>query len=154
MKKIAIIGAIIVGLFIIIGSLTNMANSQKAEGNPYGKADLHPETVKQLKDPNYENLILPDELDEKLNNNEAVTVYFYSPTCGHCKVTTPILKPVADELNVDLKMYNVLEFEQGWNDFEIKGTPTMIHFENGKEAYRISGENDAETFKEWFNQFL
>ncbi|WLR52788.1 thioredoxin domain-containing protein [Bacillus tianshenii] len=153
MKKLLIFGGVIVALFVLLGVLTNMSNSQKAENNPFGKDELHPETVKQLDDPNYGNYILPDELQTKLDNNEDVTVYFYSPTCGHCKKTTPVLKPVADELGVDMKMYNVLEFEQGWDDYAIEGTPTLIHFKDGKEAYRISGYHDAETFKKWFAQF-
>ncbi len=58
---------------------------QKAEGNPFGKEELHPATIDLLDDPNYQNIILPDELREALNNKETITVYFYSSTCEFCK---------------------------------------------------------------------
>jgi thiol-disulfide isomerase/thioredoxin len=139
LKKIILFLVIIVALFAGIAYVTNMQNKEKAEGNPYGKDELNPATVDQLDDPNYQNLILPEELEKKLNNKEDVTVYFYSPTCPHCQKATPVLMPLADEMGVDIVQYNLLEFEQGWDDYGIESTPTLVHFEKGKEADRIVG---------------
>ncbi len=36
--------------------------------------------------------------------------------------------------------------------YNIQGTPTIIHFKDGKEVSRISGEQSKEKFKEWFEQ--
>lgn len=118
--------------------------------NPYGKRDLNPATVKLLGDPHYRNLILPDELAARLANREEVYVYFFSPLCPHCLRTTPVVAPIAREMGVDMKMYNVLEFEQGWSDYAIEGTPTLVHFVDGREKSRIEGEVPAEAFRAWF----
>lgn len=108
-------------------------------------------TFEQLDDPNYQNLILPDELEKKLKNKETVTVYFYSPTCPHCQKTTPIVVPLAKKMGIDLKLFNLLEFEDGWDKYHVKGTPTLVHYENGKKVKRIDGYHEEAVFRDWFS---
>ncbi|ANB59337.1 thioredoxin family protein [Anoxybacteroides amylolyticum] len=150
MKKIFILGAIIAALFIAISWITSYQQKEKAQNNPYKKAELNPATVAQLDDPNYKNIILPDELAKKLKNHETVTVYFYSPTCPHCHKTTPIVIPMAKKMGIDLKLFNLLEFEEGWDTYHIDGTPTIVHFEKGKEVKRIDGYHEESVFRDWF----
>ncbi len=152
MKKIIIFLVVIVGIFAAIAIVTNMQNNQKAEGNMFKKDNLHPATVELLDDPNYQNVILPDELEKKLDKKEDVTVYFYSSDCPHCKRTTPILAPLAKDMGIDLVQYNLKEFEQGWDQYQIEGTPTIVHFEKGKESARIQGEQSKEAFKQFFEE--
>jgi thioredoxin 1 len=147
MKKIIIFGAIILVLFGALAFMTTYQNNQKAEGNVYGKSDLDPATIDQLDDPNYQNIILPDELETKLENKEDTIVYFFSPLCDHCKATTPVLMPVADEVGVEIKQYNILEYEEGWNQYAITGTPTLVHYKDGKEVARVEGSNTEENFR-------
>lgn len=150
MKKMIIFLIIIIALFAAIALITNTQNKQKAESNPYNKKNLEQSTIDQLNDPNYQNLILPDELAKDLKNKEDKTVYFYSPECIHCQKTTPIVAPLAEEMGIDLVQYNLLEFKQGWDDYSIESTPTIVHFKNGKEEARIVGYNKNEVFKKWF----
>ncbi|RSD29208.1 thioredoxin family protein [Mesobacillus subterraneus] len=152
MKKVIIFLVIIIGLFAALFFLNKAQNEEKVEGNPYGKDTLHPETAKQLDDPNYQNIILPDELDKKIESGEASTVYFYSPTCPHCVRTTPIVSPLSKEMGVDLVQYNLLEFEQGWDDYGIESTPTIVQYKDGKEVDRIVGYQEEPTFEAWFKQ--
>jgi thiol-disulfide isomerase/thioredoxin len=153
MKKVIIFLVVIIGLFIGVSYLTKVQNEEKTSGeNPYGKDTLHPETIAQLKDPNYQNLILPEKLEKKLDNGEDATIYFYSPTCPHCKVTTPIVGPLAKDMDIDLQQYNLLEYEKGWDDYKIESTPTIIQFKDGKETARIVGSQEKTVFKDWFNE--
>jgi thioredoxin-like negative regulator of GroEL len=146
MKKILIFGAIIVVLFGALAFVTTYQKNEKAEGNVYGKDDLHTATVDQLDDPNYQNIILPDELEAKLENKEDTIVYFFSPICEHCNVTTPVLMPAADKVGVEIDQYNILEYEEGWNQYGIKSTPTLVHYKDGKEVARSEGSNTEEYF--------
>ncbi len=66
MKKLLIFGSIIVALFAAISFITSYQQKQAAKNNPYHKEELDPATVAQLDDPNYQNIILPDELEQKL----------------------------------------------------------------------------------------
>lgn len=151
MKKLIIFLVVIIGLFATIAVVTKVQQGQKAEGNKYKKADLHPATIDQLDDPLYQNIILPDELKDRLAKGEDTTVYFFSPTCEFCKKTTPIVNPVADEMGINVLQYNLLEFKNGFNEFGIEYTPTLIHFKDGKEQARFVGAHTSEEFREWFN---
>ncbi len=154
MKKLAIYGAIVIVIFISLAVVTSMKQTKQAEGNPFGKSTLHPETIKLLDDPNYQNIILPEELERKLANKEDVTVYFYQSTCPYCKELTPRLVPLAEELGVDLVQYNLLEFQEGWEQYDIESTPTVVHFEDGKEKGRITGAVADEEFTAFFNEYV
>lgn len=132
MKKVLIFLGIIVVLFAAIAFLNN---AQENDAQDY-----------------YKNSVTPDELQDELKNDGTATVYFYSPECIHCQRTTPIVVPLAEDLNIDLQIYNVLQYEQGWDDYKIEGTPTIIHFENGKEVARIHGEKKKDEFQDWFEE--
>ncbi|SDN60441.1 thioredoxin family protein [Alkalicoccus daliensis] len=152
MKKILIIGGAIIVIFAALIFVTNYQNQQQAEGNPFGLDTLEQETIDQLDDPNYENIILPDELERRLAAGEDATVYFYSGQCQYCNETTPVIVPMAEEMGVDLELYNILEFEQGWNTFAIEGTPTVIHFEDGEEEARVEGGQEPAVYEQFFEQ--
>ncbi|UOE76887.1 thioredoxin family protein [Parageobacillus thermoglucosidasius] len=151
MKKLLIFGSIIVALFAALAFVTSYQQKEAVKDNPYHKKELDPATIEQLDDPNYQNLILPDELEKKLKNKETVTVYFYSPICPHCQKTTPIVVPLAKKMGIDLKLFNLLEFKDGWDKYHIEGTPTLVHYENGKEVKRISGYREEAVFRNWFS---
>ena len=154
MKKLFIIGGAIVALFILLIVLTNMSNDKKLADNAYKTNDLKQETIDQLGDENYQNIILPDDLVSKIESGEPVTAYFFSPICVHCKAMTPVLMPIAEDMNVDIVQYNIYEFEQGWNDFNIEATPTMIHFEDGQEVSRMVGNQPKEEIETFFNNVV
>jgi thioredoxin 1 len=154
MKKLLIIGGIIIAVFALIIVLNNVSNDKKLADNPYGTNELKQETIDQLDDENYQNIILPDDLQEKVDSGEPVTAYFFSPTCPHCKAMTPVLMPVAEEMDADIVQYNVYEFEQGWEDYKIEATPTLIHFEDGKEVARMVGNQPEENIKTFLSDVV
>lgn len=152
LKKMIIFLVIIIALFAGISLVTKLQNEEKVVDNPYHKETLDSSTIAQLDDPNYQNLILPEELEKKIADEDDVTVYFYSPTCPHCQRTTPIVDPLSEEMDIDLVQYNLLEFEQGWDDYQIESTPTIVQFKDGKETARIVGYNEESVFTDWFTK--
>ncbi|MBE1441048.1 thioredoxin family protein [Paenibacillus sp. OAS669] len=166
MKKLAIYLSIIVVLFAaiyVINQQSDKAKNSQYANNPYGVAPekLNPETVKLLNDPNYQNLIMPAELDKKISNKEDFFLYYFASTCPHCKRTTPILYPMTKELNLDVKQFNLEEFKDGWSKYNIKYTPTLIYYKGGKEVERIEGGiaaageqgHTADTFKQFLQKY-
>ncbi|WP_309472240.1 thioredoxin family protein [Paenibacillus sp. YN15] len=131
---------IILGVFVIL-FFVNKASLKAQDDNVYGvpASQLDSMTVKQLDNPNYQNIILPADLTQKLSDKASMFVYFFSPTCVHCVATTPHLVPLTKELGVDMKMYNLLEFKEGWTDYKLQYTPTLIYYKDGQEADRIEG---------------
>ena len=154
MKKMFIIGGVVIVIFALIVVLTQMSNSEKLANNPYDKDNLDPATIDQLDDENYQNIVLPDELEEQISSGEPTTVYFFSPTCIHCQNTTPVLMPVAEDMEVDVLQYNLLEYDQGWTQYTIQSTPTLVHYENGEEVARWVGAQPKENIEQFFTEIV
>ncbi len=153
MKKLIIIMAVIMAIFIALVVITNIQQKQNVEGNPFGKDKLHPETQKQLEDPLYQNIITPNQLEEDLAAGETKTIYFYSSTCPACKQTSPVVVPMAEEMGIDMELYNLEEFKAGWNVYGIRSTPTFIHFVDGKEVERLENyHEDQSVYTDWFEK--
>ena len=152
-KKLLIIGAIIVVLFTAVIVLTNVSNNKKVSNanNPYGDKSLQQETIDQLDDENYQNIMLPEELEKKITAGEDVNAYFFSPTCLHCQAFTPKLMPIAEELKIDIAQLNVLEYGDLWEKYNLEATPTFIRFENGEEVNRFVGALEEEDLRAFFD---
>ncbi|WP_127588636.1 thioredoxin family protein [Paenibacillus koleovorans] len=155
MKKLLLYLGIIVGLFVLLFIVNQQSEKSKQEarvGNLdaatkakaeqlYGveASKLKPETIKQLNDENYQNIIKPADLKKKIESKEETFVYFFSTTCIHCIATTPVLNPIAKEAGVDLKQLNLWEYEAEWANYKIEATPTLVVFRDGKEVTRLQG---------------
>ncbi|PFO36468.1 thiol reductase thioredoxin [Bacillus thuringiensis] len=101
---------------------------------------------------NMQNEIKVNELQNNLLKKDEKLVYFYQTNCSYCKKVSPIIIPMAKELDIDMKTLNLEKEPNGWNLFNIEGTPTIIHYKNGKEIDRIEGEYKEEEFKIWFQK--
>ncbi len=154
MKKLAIFGGIIIALFVLLLVLNSVKNKSSLEDNPYDKDNLRQSTIDLIDDPNYQNIILPDELDKRIKSGDPVTVYFFSPECVHCKEMTPRLTPLEQENGVDIVKYNILEYDQGWEDYRIEATPTLVYYEGGKEVNRMEGAVPDTSIQAFFDQVV
>ena len=150
MKKLAIIGGIVIVLFIGIIVLNNMSNSDKLEDNPYGTDNLNQATIDQLDDENYQNIILPEDLEAKIESGEDVFAYLFSPLCSYCMQFTPKLMEVAGEKDIQIDQLNVLEFESAKATYNLEATPTLIYFEDGKEVTRMVGDDSEDKIRQFF----
>ena|SRR5690625_129517 len=154
-KMIIIIAAIVV-LFGALYFVIDAKNKQTIgdNENPYGKDNLKQSTIDLLDDPLYQNQIIPEDLNKELENEKDMTVYFFSPDCEYCKIATPVLMPVVEDLDIDMKKLNLLEFNSEWSTYGIEGTPTLIHYENGEEVARINGARSEEEFRAFLNEYV
>lgn len=153
-NKMFLILAVVIILFGGLIVVNNMKNKKLiSENNPYGKETLHQETIDQLNDPLYDNIIIPEDLDKMLEDGEDVTVYYYSPTCVYCQRTTPVIVPITEELGIDMKKMNLLEFDL-MKYYDVEGTPTVIHYKNGEEVGRLGGQHEAEEYREFFEEHV
>ncbi|MEO4054604.1 thioredoxin family protein [Solibacillus sp. CAU 1738] len=150
MKKLAIIGGVVVALFVAIIVLTNMSNSDKLKKNPYDKDELRQSTIDLLGNKNYQNIILPEPLEAKIASGEPVFAYLFSPECGYCMQMTPKLMPIAKKLGIHIDQMNVLEYPDQWQKYNLEATPTLIYFNDGKEVTRLVGDFDKKSIREFF----
>ncbi|GAB4073920.1 thioredoxin family protein [Barrientosiimonas marina] len=155
-KKILIILGVIIVLVAALYFATNYKSEQAAvdKDNPYGKDNLDQATIDQLDNPNYQNQMVPKELDEKLSDGDDMVVYFYDPTCPHCQKLTPRLVPIAQDMGVDMKKLNLLEFRDGWDTYDIDSTPTLVYYEDGEEVDRINGPQPDDMYRQFFKEYV
>lgn len=149
--------ALLLLTLFIVNQQANKASSNNVYGIPTSK--LSPQTVSLLDNPNYQNIILPDELDQKLANKESFFIYYFSSTCPYCMETTPKLNPLIAEAGVDVAQFNLDVYNEGFSNYNIIYTPTLVYYENGLEKERIEGGlvegnniNTNETFIEFFKR--
>ena len=154
MKKLAIIGSVILLLIVVISALTIKERNDKlaSHENPYNTKDLNPATIDLLDDENYQSIIMPDELEKKIASGEDTFAYFFSPTCQYCKAFTPVMMPIAEERGLAIHQLNLLEYEGAWNSYGIESTPTLIYFKEGKEVSRLIGDAPVERVHQFFDQ--
>lgn len=76
-----------------------------------------------------------------LNSDTPVLIDFFADWCGPCKMLSPILKQVKEELGDAVK---IVKIDVDKNEllsakYQVRGVPTMILFSKGKQVWRQSG---------------
>ena len=81
------------------------------------------------------------KFDSLIHDIRPVIVDFHALWCSPCKMQSPILKEVANELGNRIK---VIKIDVDQNSeiagrYNIQSVPTLIVFKNGKQIWRQSG---------------
>ncbi len=70
---------------------------------------------------------------EVLQSEKTVLVDFYADWCGPCKMLSPIVDEVAEEIeNVKVCKINIDESRDLAGNYDIMSIPTLLVFKNGK----------------------
>lgn len=94
-------------------------------------------------------------LTEILNGDTPVLIDFFAEWCGPCKMMTPVLKDLKDDLGdeviilkIDVDKNNAIAAK-----YQIKGVPTFMIFKQGKMLWRQSGMLQKQDLIELINKF-
>ncbi len=95
--------------------------------------------VKQLTD---------KEFDEVIKNGK-VLVDFYAEWCGPCKMLSPIIDELAEELrDVNFYKLNVDDSDEVVRRYSVMSIPTLLVFENGELKNTSVGFKSKDEVKE------
>ena len=78
--------------------------------------------------------------DTIINSEKPVLIDFFATWCGPCKTLEPILKQVKDSMGerISIIKIDVDKNQQIASKYQVRGVPTMILFQNGKQLWRQS----------------
>jgi len=79
--------------------------------------------------------------DTIINSENPVLIDFFATWCGPCKTLGPILKQVKESMGerISIIKIDVDKNQQIASKYQVRGVPTMILFQNGKQLWRQSG---------------
>lgn len=82
-----------------------------------------------------------DSLKESLQSKKKVLVDFFATWCGPCKMLSPILEEIRNELGDDIIIGKV-DVDENFDlarSYGIMSVPTLLLFVGGEESKRIIG---------------
>lgn len=81
------------------------------------------------------------KFNDLINSDTPVLVDFYATWCGPCQMLMPVLKQVKDNMGERVKILkiDVDKNQELASQFQVRGVPTMLLFQNGKQIWRQSG---------------
>lgn len=90
--------------------------------------------------------------DEKIKSG-ATLIDFWAPWCGPCRMLTPIIEELTEEMKDKIKIFkcNVDENQALSGKFNVSGIPTLIIFKDGKLIAQRSGMAPKKVIEDWIN---
>lgn len=76
-----------------------------------------------------------------INSEKPVLIDFFAAWCGPCQTLGPILKQVKEALGerISIIKIDVDKNQPMASQYQVRGVPTMMLFQNGKQLWRQSG---------------
>jgi thioredoxin 1 len=76
-----------------------------------------------------------------IHSEKPVLIDFFGTWCGPCQMLAPILKQVKDNLGdrISIIKIDVDKNQELAAKYQVRGVPTMLLFQNGKQLWRQSG---------------
>lgn len=89
---------------------------------------------------------MTDNFNSVISSSTPVLVDFFATWCGPCKMLSPILEQVKAELGEQIR---ILKIDVDKNpliaqQYQVRGVPTLLVFQNGQQKWRGSGVMQAD----------
>lgn len=90
---------------------------------------------------------------EVLKSEKTVLIDFYADWCGPCKMMSPVIDEIAEEMkeNVKVGKVNVDENQDLAMEYGVMSIPTIVVLKNGEVQKTFVGVTDKEEIKQALN---
>lgn len=104
--------------------------------------------IKHIQDSEFET--------EVVNSGTPILVDFWAEWCGPCRMLTPILEQLSDEVKdrVIIVKMNIDDNPETPSKLGVRGIPTMMLFKDGKQLGTKVGVQPKNVIQEWLNGLL
>lgn len=91
---------------------------------------------------------------EVLKSEKTVLIDFYADWCGPCKMMSPIIDEIAEEMKETIKVgkINVDENQDLAMEYGVMSIPTIVILKNGEVQKTFVGVTDKEEIKQAINE--
>ena len=91
---------------------------------------------------------------EVLKSDRKVLIDFYADWCGPCKMMSPIIDEIAEEMKETVKVgkINVDENQDLAMEYGVMSIPTIVILKNGEVQKTFVGVTDKEEIKQALNE--
>ena len=88
--------------------------------------------------------------EEVLKSNKPVLIDFYADWCGPCRMMSPIIDQIAEEMKEEIKVgkVNVDNNQELAMEYGVMSIPTIVIIENGEVKNTLVGVRDKNEIKE------
>lgn len=95
-----------------------------------------------------------DSFKDTLASNNTMLVDFYATWCGPCRMLSPILDEIRQEVgeNIIIGKVDVDECFEIARSYGVMSVPTLILFKNGEETKRIIGLKPKQAILDMINK--
>ena len=90
---------------------------------------------------------------EVLKSEKTVLIDFYADWCGPCKMMSPVIDEIAEEMKETIKVgkINVDENQDLAMEYGVMSIPTIVILKNGEVEKTFVGVTDKEEIKQALN---
>lgn len=94
-----------------------------------------------------------DNFKEFYNSNKLALVDFWATWCGPCRMLTPVLEELDNEMEIDIGKVNVDEEDMLAEACRISSIPALFLFKDGKLVDKKVGFLPKEALKNWIKSY-
>lgn len=93
---------------------------------------------------------------EVTNSAEPVLIDFWAEWCGPCKMLTPVIDQLSEEMKGKVKVVkmNIDENPEAPSTLGVRSIPTLMIFKDGKQVASKVGAHPKKKLEEWINSSI